>query len=219
MEAQYARNKEMLRLRNKKQMSLQEIASIYGITRERVRQIIGNTGRDIQKYKTERRNRSIREATQKTNNQLAEETGLPAWIITKARGGTHHAVEPDSLIGRGQEAEHFVADKLSELGIANELMPLKRPFDILVRGELRIDVKHARGTVKTSPKIKSPQYCFRDNKKGGGCDFFVCVIWETKDCYIIPARLMKPFLYICHPSMRPTLAKYTAYLNAWDLLK
>lgn len=219
MEAQYARNKEMLRLRNEKRMSLQEIANIYGITRERVRQIIGNTGRDIQKSKTAIRDAHIRQAIHKTNDEIAEVTGLSIPIIRKARKGTHHAVMPDSPIGRGQEAEHFVSGKLSELGIDNKLMPLKHPFDILVNGSIRVDVKSAYTTVKTNPRIKSPQYHFVDRKGGVGCDYFVCVIWLTKDSYIIPAHLMKRHLYICHPSGRPEIAKYSKYLNAWDLLR
>jgi len=38
------RKAEMIRLRTEERLTLQQIANRYGITRERVRQIIGNTG-------------------------------------------------------------------------------------------------------------------------------------------------------------------------------
>lgn len=214
-----ARGQEMSRMRHEKLMSLQEIANQFGITHERVRQIIGNTGKEILKMRKTKRDASLRNATWKTNAQLVAETGLSEWVISNARKGTHHAVEPNSMIGRGQEAEHYVSNKLNELDIENDLMPIGHSFDILIKNGLRIDVKHARKTVKTRPTIRSPQYHFADKKNGKDCDYFVCVIWETKDCYIIPAHLMKAHLYICLPSLRPELAKYSQYLNAWELLR
>ena len=42
--ANETRKAEMIRLRTEEHLTLQQIANRYGITRERVRQIIGNTG-------------------------------------------------------------------------------------------------------------------------------------------------------------------------------
>ena len=42
--ANETRKAEMIRLRTEERLTLQQIANRYGITRERVRQIIGNTG-------------------------------------------------------------------------------------------------------------------------------------------------------------------------------
>ncbi len=52
------RNKEMKRLRFEEHLTLQEIADKFGITRERVRQIIGNSGIKYGGFRGKRRRKT-----------------------------------------------------------------------------------------------------------------------------------------------------------------
>lgn len=144
------RRTEMLSLRQSKKWTLQKIADKYGISRERVRQIIGNSGPKydgilVSKYNSKysflRDKNWQRRNADKTNKEISIELGVPQATISRFRGKIRHSVEPDSLVGVGAYWEEWVSDHLRKMGIQNELMPFKHPFDILAAGYIRIDVK------------------------------------------------------------------------------
>jgi len=211
------RNNEMRRMRYDKKLTLQEIANYFGVTRERVRQVVGNSA-EIRDQVIQEKHEMVRSSTDLSNPEIQAVTGYCSVYISVLRSGTRHAVVKDSTVGFGQEVERYVADQLTQQGIECELMPVSHEYDILVNGCVRVDVKGTNSIHKTSPKLKSPQYSFH-TKLDKDCDFYVFVIWGTKDCFVVPADKAKKFTTFCWPTLRPTLHKYSKYLNAWDLLK
>lgn len=211
---------EMMRLRFDERKTLEEIGREFNISRERVRQIIGNTGY-ILREELEIRNEKI-SSSNETTPALAKKYGLTESRISTIRNGTHHLIE-GGYRQKGEMVERFVSQMLLENGIHNELMPTSHPFDILALNNVRVDVKGAFKTTCTG-ELKSPQwhFCLQKGKRGQYCDVFVCVVWKTKDCFIIPDSVLsknQQDLFFCHPTLRPEIGKYQKYLNRWDLIE
>lgn len=213
------RRDEMLRLRYNELKTLREIGRQYGISRERVRQIIGNTGHVLHE-EIERRNNKIR-ASFETTPALANKYGFTESYISKIRGDNHHLIAGGNQ-QKGEMVERYVNQKLIENNIDNKLMPTGYPFDILALEKIKIDVKGAFTESRTC-NLKSPQWHFSlgKNKRGDYCDIFVCVIWETKDCFVIPNSVLRKDqmdLFFCWPTKRPEIGRYQRYFNRWDLI-
>jgi DNA-binding Xre family transcriptional regulator len=214
------RKEKMLRMRFENFMTLREIGEEFGISKMRVNQIIGNTGR----INVVKRNKEISQST-KTNTELAERYGVTKATISTLRTN-HHDID-GGCVQMGEEAERFVSDMLSEKGISNKLTPIAHPFDILAFGKARIDVKSAHTRRKAYPTEVSPQWRFglKINDRGKYCDIFVCVIWKTKDCFIIPFEKISEKLSVnsdltfCYPTKRPEIGKWQKYHNRWDLIR
>jgi hypothetical protein len=212
------RENKMIEMRLQNLMTLREIGEHFNISRERVRQIIGNTGHD---YVAERTKAKIENSTEATPD-LAERLGLCTATISRYRNN-HHDISGGSAM-KGEIAEKYVSDKMASLGIENELMPIGHSFDLLVNDKIRVDIKASYKTSATSPNYKSPQwhFCIQTDTRGKYCDYFVCVIWKTKDCFIIPfdeIGVGRKDLWFCYPTKRPNIGKYQKYHERWDLLK
>jgi hypothetical protein len=76
------RNEEIRRLRLEEYWMLEDIGDKFGISRERVRQIIGNTGRDIKAKQTQRIINNP-EFDGMEVNEIAKKTGFHPWTIYK----------------------------------------------------------------------------------------------------------------------------------------
>jgi hypothetical protein len=53
------------------------------------------------------------------------------------------------------------------------------------------------------------------------CDFYVFVIAETQDMFVVPSRDVpenRAQIAFCWPSLRPELAKWQKYHNRFDLI-
>jgi predicted DNA-binding protein YlxM (UPF0122 family) len=210
------RKAEMERMRFEELMTLQEIGDEFDLSKERVRQIIGNTGYIISKS----RNKQIAKST-KTNTELAEKYGLSPGYISQLRD-CHHDVD-GGTVEKAVNAERYVSKELNKHNIPNKLMQNRSPFDILALDNVKIDVKSAFSKTKTNSNMKSPQwkFCVHTDRRGKCCDLFVCVIWDTKDCFIIPfdeVGLNRDAITFCYPTKRPDIGKYQKYHNRWDLI-
>ena len=62
-----ARTKEMIRLRFGELKTLQEIGDVFGISRERVRQIIGNTGNIVDIHRSRKVKSSAKTDDEESN--------------------------------------------------------------------------------------------------------------------------------------------------------
>lgn len=213
------RDIEMVRLRNEEMMTLQEIGNIYGVSRERVRQIVGNSG--YVNMASVRRRSIIRSSLNKTNSNLAEELGVCVSNVAKHRSDLRHAVEPGNhALAHGSRCEDYIADLLREKGYYVEQMPLSHHFDMLVNGH-RVDVKYCR-TPKRSPSMRTTSPTQRFGVKGdrGNCDFYVLVT-NKLEVFVVPSSkipdTMDQILF-CWPTKRPEIGKYQKYFNRFDLL-
>lgn len=210
-----ARAEEIKRLRYSEKMTLQEIADMYSLSRERVRQILGNSGGG---YKTERISNFILTHPEMTNNQLSNKIGIGRGAISKYRSQQRHAIS-DGALKIGIDAENVVSEKLKELGVNHELMPHHHPFDILTLDGKRIDVKCStkKYIVKRN---KSEFYRFKIDKKkrGNYADFFVMYIVPENVFLVIPFDdTPRDNLRFNYPVLRD--GKFTKFINNFEVLK
>lgn len=213
------REEEMLRLRFEKLWTLQEIADEYGLSRERVRQIIGNSGRG---YKPKRIRRQARAMADKTNREVAEALGISYGLASTLRADIRTPVDGDGSASVGFDKEEWAAEHLRALGFDVELMPFRHPFDMLVNDSCRVDVKYC-STPRTPPSSGniSPQWCFALRGERENCDIYMCVTGED-DVFMIPSSEVpeqQEQLVFCYPTKRPSLGKYQKYLERYDLIK
>lgn len=173
------RKNNMIHLRFKEKRSLREISEIYHISRERVRQIIGNTGTGII---SERQKEIVKNNPTLTNRELSKMMKISPQGVTQYRKGIRHAVERNCSVGIGYKYEEFVSKKFIEMGIENKLMPNHSPFDMLLNNGLKIEIKYRSRPHKDSSGYL--RYAVTKSKRKIMPDFYVIVIKE--DLYIIP---------------------------------
>lgn len=213
------RNQEIQRLRFSEGWTLKRIGDEFDLSRERVRQIVGNTGYLASKIMAE----SIADASPDlSNEELSEIYGVSKSTVNKHRNG-RHVVSGDAPVSVGVEYERWAAERLAELGYSAELQKNGAKFDILVDGKLKIDVKSSSGAFRTERQV-NPQYNFGVNKKEGKdrVDFFFCIAIDTEDIFIIPYDVLpmpKLSLIFCWPTARPKIGKYQKYHNRFDLIE
>lgn len=212
---------EMRKLRDNG-ATIQSIANIYGISRERVRQLIGNTGYAASAVTKSERQKIVDSNKDLTTPELAEKLGITAKNISR---NYHHPVSGDGTAARGNRAEVRAAEILRHNGFMPELMPLHHPFDILVNGIVRVDVKAAY-TPLSSPsivaKLVNPMWRFNVKKyTRHKCDIYFCLIMETGDIFVIPSKDIPETMHglsFCYPTDRPELSKWQNYQDAYDLI-
>lgn len=208
--------------------TLKEIGDHYGITRERVRQILGNTGHEAYRARIQEKVSFIENSKDKTTVQLVNALnkkfgkGIAQQTLHSIRAKFRHAIA-DGLRGKGTEIENLVAKKLTSLGIKNTLMPHNHPFDIQLPNGRRIDVKSTFREARTSPSQRHTMYHFSIGKdtRGNYCDFFICYIEPTNDFFVIPNHKlgMVNSLYISWPTPERNWAGWDEYHNRWELLR
>jgi hypothetical protein len=202
--------------------TLQEIANFYGVSRERVRQIIGNTGKDFtRKFVTEWVTPNENNTRESVLSLFPRGKGVLVEKLTKI----HHKIGgASSGLKNGNTSEKLTSNKLTELGIKNKLMPLRHPFDILLYNKKTIDVKSAYTPCITSKKQTSTMYKFtvKKNKKGDYCDFFIFHIAPTNDYFVIPNEIIGyvQYVYMTWPESGRGWNKQhlQQYKNRFDLL-
>jgi transcriptional regulator with XRE-family HTH domain len=217
MEKSPSRTKEMQHLRYQEKWSLQQIATKFGVSRERVRQLIGNSGKGLV---TERQNTIYNKFKHLTNKALGKLLGVQAGTVMRDyRNGERHEIE-GGVLKVGVEAEILVSKKLSSLGIRNTLMPHHHPFDILLGNGTRIDVKSSRP--QNNSKTISPLYNFSTKKqiKKDFCDFFILFLFGENQFFIVPFKDAKTLIRFCYPKTnKGRQSKWNQYHNRFDLLK
>jgi len=214
--ARIGRKKQIISMRFEKNMTLQEIGNYWKITREMVRQIVGNSGAG---YKQKRLEEAVSRLTNKTNEQVKELLGISTASVAKYRRNTRHAIASGNL-EMGTRWEEIVSKILLDNGIRNKLMPHMHQFDILLDNGKRVDVKAASKPLNPPSAKGSPFFVFGTKKprRGNYCDFFICVVVETVDLFIIPFdEAPKDMIRLTWPKNKKP-SKYYQYHNRFDLL-
>lgn len=215
------RRMEMMRLRDEDGKTLQEIADLYTISRERVRQVIGNTGQVAAEMRFAKVEEIILGTLNKTSKEITMTYGISEGLISKHRGNKRHAIEPDSSVGLGAKWEDWVSQRLTDSGIQHEMMPSGHPFDILALGKVRIDVKARNVNLNSSPSQKARDtYSFTFRKKDyKDADFYVLVIYEYEVAFIIPVNESTASSFRIPWPPKSMETKYHKFLNRWDLIE
>jgi hypothetical protein len=221
------RKDSMIEMRFIKKMSLQSIGDYYGISRERVRQIIGNSYIEISNKKRSESEQFIASKFETCEENLIRakrELIKPVYGIIYAKiASIHHPIDGDRTCNAvvGEIAETKAHNKFISLGFESKLMPLRHPFDILVN-EYRVDVKTSLKKFIGSPKYSAKFWHFGIRKdKKDECDFFCCM--ADNKFWIIPSPDLKNVSSIYIPTGDSTRSwskseRWNKYLGAFDLL-
>lgn len=114
----------------------------------------------------------------------------------------------------GVRAEKRIIDMISDKFESVESTATRHPYDILVDGCVKIDVKAAR---KSSVR-QYDVYSFGLAKRHQTCDFYVaCPVEDDKiiKVYVIPSVVLHGQTQLC---MTTGKSKYDKYLDRWDLV-
>lgn len=206
------RNEDMAMLRFRDGLTLRKIGEIYGITRERVSQIIGNTGYDFIKKWTENRAKNI-DLSRLNSGELRDLPGH-LYVYKKEYAKIHHKNN-----GISYQSEVLVSSKLAGLGYPNKIKRAGHPYDIELDNGTRIDVKHTDHSHKYYRGQVSPGWRFVHFKRGVDCDFFICVI-PSGEMFVIPSSetVRNTYIVIMWPQTGQKKSKWAKFYNRFDLL-
>lgn len=198
--------------------TLQEIADLYGASRERVRQVIGNTGRDFLKNRTIEMMKGV-DFSDWTVKDIPSQGLRSIWRRELYK---HHHSVVGGMAKIGNDAEKRARALLENNDIACELMPLGSPFDILCNNGLRIDVKTTTKPFTNYPGLVSPKWRFKVGAgKRGQTDFYMCIT-SNEDIFIIPSIVVPQHweqLQFCWPALSPSKGRFSQYKDAYRLLR
>jgi hypothetical protein len=221
----------MKSMRFDKGKTMQQIADQFGLSRERVRQILGNTGwiasqenlyLPRKRVTQQRRQEKIDliaqyDSPNQTTRALQEQTGLRYGLVSALRPCKRHVID-NPLCREGQRAEELVSKILNENNILNTLMSNSCHFDILLENGKTIDVK---SRTHPTPGVSSENFyffvCVRARKHDKPLpDFWALVIHE--DIFIVPQTAMLPCGAIGFVWPATKRYKWQQYHNRFDLL-
>ena len=222
------RNREINDLYASSRFTYRDIAGFYGITRERVRQIVARPD-SLPRWKPARRvyreKFVLENYTNLTIPQMAEALGMTlagVSAILRYLGKKSPLRAPISYDVSNQNHRGFYWDErfaaeAEKRGMTIEIMPRHFAFDVLVNGK-RVKVMSSSVRNEKYPN----RYAFNPRSLVLKCDFAACVLIDIEAFFIIPVSALHtnhqtigitwPNNYIAHP-------KYAEFHEAWDLLR
>lgn len=142
-------------------------------------------------------------------NQVCKTGGVYAWA---KRLGLEVSASETRL---GYEIETLIMNILKEQGYECEMTSTRHPYDLLVNGCVKVDVKAARKTkVRTSDV-----YSFGLAKPQQTCDVYVAVCLdddkEPQKFFVIPAHIMTGKTQL---AVGVEHSKYDEYIDKWEII-
>lgn len=151
------RNEEMRRLRFEEGWILRDIAEKFGVSRERVRQIIGNTGKEFRKEWTKKFIQGHPDVM--IGSHFTEISSLPG---VKKAWQTEWGNYPHKMKGEYQKKhrnyENETKRMLRNIGIKAAIMPTKNPFNLITHNGCRIVVRYTTTNISECPSQTSSTY-------------------------------------------------------------
>lgn len=212
------RRREIHRLRFEERWTLREIGERFGISREMVRKIVGNTG-----YVTrDRLKAKIKNLAGLTDDEIAERVGISknyASILRCELGIRKRGTSKGTSLGTSSQVLEECAGFLKSLGFHCQLQKHGSPFNILVDGCARVLVKACMSpSVK---RTKNPQWSFNLSAKYAACDFYI-LMTGNRDYFVIPSEDIPDgmgHVRFVFPTSKRGSAKWQGYHNRFDLLR
>lgn len=122
----------------------------------------------------------------------------------------------DSESKLGIQFENYALKLLRRYGYDVELTAIKHPYDLLVNGRVKIDVKVSRNTISKTGEF----YTFNLEKKQQTCDVYIAICInsnkEVQKVYVIPANVMNGKKQL---SVGLHHSKYDYYLNKYSIIR
>lgn len=154
-----------------------------------------------------------------TSVELKKATGNASLVCAIRRAGGYSfwanrlsLSQSECTTRTGLAGELMVKDILEKRGCIVETMTVKHPYDLLVNGNVKIDVK-------VSHKFKGSggsYFTFNLEKANPTCDLyiFICIQGEEKTFSLIPSK----FLHQTQIAMGNS-SKYDIYKDRWDYIE
>jgi transcriptional regulator with XRE-family HTH domain len=208
-------------LRFNKHWTLQKIANELGITRQRVHQLLGNTGKRPNILQED-----LLKLTDYTNKEISEMYGVSEITIAKATNRFNIRNKIDSEFGHGKnyKAESLTVAKLEELNFDNiKRFPFKSPYNLLIDNSIKVRVVGSF-TPKSSPSLRNvtPNWRFSLNNSRKLVDVYILVIYPLEKFFIIPDKDIpshRTSLVFCYPTEYKNSGKWQSYEDRFDFLK
>lgn len=154
-----------------------------------------------------------------SNDEAKRMTGSCALsnAISKNGGYKHWAdklglAQKHSETKLGIEGERYLAELLQTMGYRVETTSANHPYDLLIDGCVKVDVK----TAKTSYIRGCPVHAYRLAKKQQTCDFYIFYEYDTLRVYVVPAHKCQGQVQV---EMGYNSKLYAKYLGAFHLIK
>ena len=112
----------------------------------------------------------------------------------------------------GIHGEQVMADVLRGLGFTVEATSVKHPYDLLIDGCVKVDVK----TANTSYVRGCPVHAYRLAKKQHTCDFYVFFENDTDAIYVVPAHVCTGQVQV---EMGSGSKRYAKFKDAFYLIR
>lgn len=114
----------------------------------------------------------------------------------------------------GQNNEGLVTDYLRSAGHVVERMSTGHPYDLLVNGVVKVDVKTGGPSYANGSRV----HTFGLSKKDQTCDLYVCIAIDQfgnfERTFVIPSHLMR-VVTLCIGKE----SKYNRFIDRWDLIE
>ena len=165
-----------------------------------------------------------------TNAEMAKLTGLSYGSISRYRSKMWHQHSGAGLRISSNGVE-FVKRILELRGYCNiEMMATRDLRDLVIHREhkdVTLDVKVTTKNMQPPSRHDSGSYMWhwqlrRHKQKIGIVDFYVLVIWKTKDCFVIPVKDVpehKADLIFVFPNNYGRRESWQKYHERWDLIE
>lgn len=158
-----------------------------------------------------------------TRSECVKVTGSHSLANAITRyGGWYHWAEiigltiKESETTTGKVVEALIGEKLKNLGHEVQRMSQNHPYDLLLDGCVKIDVKASHLYNGTNGDF----FTFNLEKKSATCDFYVLVELADDDrilrSHIVPSCKVMPNKQI---SLGVMHSKYHVYTERWDLIR
>ena len=145
------------------------------------------------------------EGNHKLANAIQKNGGYEYWA--KRLGLEQHYSE--TILGTF--GENYIANTLALMGFAVETTSTKHPYDLLIDGCVKVDVK----TANTSYVRGCPIHAYRLAKRQQTCDFYIFYEADTERVYVVPSHRCNGQTQV---EMGEDSKLYSKYLGAYHLL-
>lgn len=211
--------------------TLASIGELFGITRERVRQILKKGGIEERWQWHRKKIANIREAAKTTSaTELMEHFGLSRIRVSQLTSDIRKPISGNSAIARGRKGEDWFIKQCRLRGFNTVPQLARCSFDVLVNDK-KVDVKIRNMPTLPPSRAKRKHrgsiwsWSIRGNKNPA--DYYACIIAPTEEIFIIPHEALPSgfhtgannLLCITWPNTWSKKPKYEKYLSAWHLLK
>ena len=212
------RKAEMSRLRFDDGWTIEAIGEKFGVTRERVRQILGNSGHLSPKFRT-KQIQSF-DNLRLTNTELSEKYGISVERIKYLRRGLLYALGPGEGVA-WKKSRDWLSALLTEWDVKYTILSDFR-FKLVGSGQILWPVV---GQLRKHPSSKSPhpRMLVRSIDRLRNSDFLLAMIEDTGTVYIIPTWEVRSTIclqeqYGGFSERGRKGSKHEKYREAWYLL-